>query len=1020
MMPEVMRFGDCELDLARFELRRGGRRVRVQPKVLDLLVYLIRHRERVVPRDELLAAVWPGVVVSETALSQTVKEARRAVRDDGVRQGVIQTVRGRGYRFVAPVEESPAAEARRHEEPFVGRASVLQQLAQALAAARAGRGRAVLLCGEPGIGKSRTASEFAASARAQGVCVLLGRCIDGQGAPAHWPWTQILRAALRQGVLDRERDLAPDVADIVVRALPGLREELPRHPEPQPAAELSDDQARFRLADALGELFTRAAERAPLLVVVDDLHAADHSSLHLMRNLLRDLGDVRILVVATYREAEMARDPARALLMADVARVAQAFEVRLEGLSSADVGQLTEVLTGQPAAPGLSDWLCDRTGGNPFFLKQILKVWEAGGLGLDALRRDLPLPQGVRDAITRHLDILPEASRDVLSRASVIGREFDLDVLAHVSGVGVDSALETLESAVDARVVRPVGDSWTRFEFAHALIPETLYDAMSPPRRLRLHARVGRALEALRPEDTARAGEIAYHFAKAAPVGEAAAAIRHAKRAGELATRQLAYEDAVLRFEQALATLPYASPDEAQRLDLLLLLSEARGRVGDVAGARTTYQQAAVVARERGDAEALARAALGIDWNIVRRGEVGTDPVRLALLAEALGAVGPRETPLRVRLMAALDEALYFEDQPAAGPPLSLEALKMARRLDDPDALVFALNRRHMLLRNPDGLDERLAVSTELASLARRRRDPDLIFDAHGSQLHDALERGEARLVDEALETFEHLAREHRLPKYLWYAELYRGMRDLARGAFEDAEQCMLRAWEMGQRVQPDLARLWRVGQMQVLRIDQGRAGEFLPEVREVARLYPLPVMQLSLALCEALTGYTGPARRALDRVVGEGLSGVPRDISWVFAVSLLAELAALLRHEAAAKRLYEALAPFADRHIVVGTAIAYRGSVACDLGRLAGLLQRFEEAAAHFGTALASERRMGALPLEARVQCMWAETLLERGDAAGRLEARERLAEAGALAARVGAGLHQARVAELCSLAGA
>jgi DNA-binding winged helix-turn-helix (wHTH) protein len=204
-----MRFGEYELDLSRFELRRSGQRVRVQPKVLDLLAYLIRNRERVVTKDELLAALWEGVVVSETALTQTVKEARRAVRDDGERQRVIQTVRGRGYRFALELEEESDAEGPgAAATTFVGREALLALLEQQFALARAGRGQTVFLTGEPGIGKSRTTLEFLASARRQGARALLGRCVEGPGTPAHWVWTQIVRDALGRGYLDPARDLA--------------------------------------------------------------------------------------------------------------------------------------------------------------------------------------------------------------------------------------------------------------------------------------------------------------------------------------------------------------------------------------------------------------------------------------------------------------------------------------------------------------------------------------------------------------------------------------------------------------------------------------------------------------------------------------------------------------------------------------------------------------------------------------------------------------------------------------------
>jgi DNA-binding winged helix-turn-helix (wHTH) protein/tetratricopeptide (TPR) repeat protein len=1012
-----MRFAEYELDLAQFELRRSGVRVRVQPKVLDLLIYLMRNRERVVPKGELLDAVWQGVAVSEMALTHAIKEARRAVRDDGNRQTVIRTVRGRGYRFVARVEEpdeEPISGAT--GEPFVGRHPILDTLGQEFAAACRGRPRLVFITGEPGIGKSRTAVEFAESLRAEGARVLVGRCIEGQGAPPHWPWTQIVRGALRRGLVDHKL-LDSGSAAVLLQALPDLRAELvDAEPPPEPVS-VSDEQARFCLSDALSRLLHGIARQRPLVLVLDDLHWADQSSLHLLDFLVREAEPAPILVLGTYRDAELARDPSRARLLSAVARSPGSHTLQLGGLEPDEVASLFETVTGRTLSPELAKSVQLRTGGNPFFLTQIAQLWSAGGADLERLDRELPIPQGLREAISRHLDVLTEASRDLLTRAAVIGREFELDVLARASGVSVDSALESLENGLETRVVRPVGDSWTRFEFAHALIPETLYEAMTAARRLRLHARVARALEELREGDPGRLAEIAHHFSQAAPLGHAERAIHFCVAAAKAATHQLAWEEAERHYTRALDVLPFATSDAARELELLLRLGEAEVRCGEVGRARQTFQRAAAVARELGDAAGLARAALGMAWEVVRQGVVGTDAVRVALLGEALGAVGPQESPLRVRLMAALDEALYFEDT-APEPSLSAEAVEMARRLDDSEALTFALNRRHMVLRRPDCLDERLNVSTELVKLTNLRPEPDLVFDAYGSQIHDALERGDILLVDEALETFERRAGEYKLPKYLWWASLYRAMRELLRGSFADAELHIGRAWEIGARVQGELAQLWHVSQMQSLRMDQGRSAEFLPRLREVAELFPIDVMRQNVALVEGLTGFTGPARRILDRLTEATLESVPRNITWGLSMTALSRMAEMTGDARAASAIYEQLLPFENQQVVIGMAIVHWGSVGHELGRLATVLERYDEAAAHFEAGLESERRLGARVREASTQVAYARVLLARGEDHARDEARARLKEGAALAGELGAFQHhQSAVAMLASL---
>ena len=207
----IQLFGDCELDEARFELRRRGAVVKIEPKTFDLLAYLIRCADRVVSKDELLDAVWPDQVVSESVLPKCVAAARRAVGDARTPARVIQTVHGRGYRFIAAVERrdpvpSPRLARRPPSAPFVGHVQAMARLRQALESSLAGRGRVALLVGEPGIGKTRTSAELATEARNRGALVLVGRAYEGEGAPAFWPWVQILRAA--RGRRARRRPVA--------------------------------------------------------------------------------------------------------------------------------------------------------------------------------------------------------------------------------------------------------------------------------------------------------------------------------------------------------------------------------------------------------------------------------------------------------------------------------------------------------------------------------------------------------------------------------------------------------------------------------------------------------------------------------------------------------------------------------------------------------------------------------------------------------------------------------------------
>src|SRR5262245_11929088 len=320
----LWRFGDCELDERRYQARRRGRVVKLEPRVFDVLLHLLRHRERVVSKRELLDAFWPGLAVSDSVLPRCIGAARRAVG-----RRAIRTAHGRGYQLAVPAEAMPPERnADRGVEPgsaFGGRANGVEELRAALAAAAAGRGGVALLVGEPGIGKTRTLDELGALARRQGVRWLAGRCVEGDGAPAFWPFVQIQRAlaALRPAA----RTPAPLQLDPW---------EIPAHDAggSGPLGAAAGEQARFRVFDGVAEALRRAAGEAPLLVSVDDLHQADGDSLRLFRFLAGALRHEPVLLVGTYRDVEVRRGHRLAETLADLAREPRALRVALRGLGA--------------------------------------------------------------------------------------------------------------------------------------------------------------------------------------------------------------------------------------------------------------------------------------------------------------------------------------------------------------------------------------------------------------------------------------------------------------------------------------------------------------------------------------------------------------------------------------------------------------------------------------------------------------------------------------------------------------
>jgi DNA-binding winged helix-turn-helix (wHTH) protein/DNA polymerase III delta prime subunit len=568
----VLAFGDFELDEELYALRRRGRPVKLEPKVFDVLAFLLRRRARVVTKEELLDALWPGEAVSESVLPRCIAAARRAVGDTRRRGIVIQTLHRRGYRFVAPVTETggvpPAVEPR---APFVGRDKLLAALRADLDTSAAGHLRVVLLAGEPGIGKTRTLAELAREALMRGTRWLEGRCYEGEGAPAFWPWVQVLRelvADVPASALAAE--LGPGAAD-VAELLPELRRRLPRLARPD---DMGSDQARFRVFESIAALLVRASARIPLAVALDDLHWGDADSLRLLDFVAAARRTAPILLVGAYRDVEVRRDRPLARLLGALAGRTNVERLELRGLDRDAVMEMVTAVAGQPR-PDVGMALAERTAGNPFFVTELLRLMDDEGrlaAGTEALP-GLALPQGVRDAVGRRLDRLSPACNDVLRAAAVAGRGFDLRVLSTLVEAPREALLELLAEAQGAGILVAPPDGTGRLAFSHALIHQALYDELSMPRRVALHRRAGQALESLYAgREDAPAAEIAHHFFESSTGGEAGRAVDWCERAADRALSLCAYDDGARHLARALEALDHGEPDAGRRAALLTRL----------------------------------------------------------------------------------------------------------------------------------------------------------------------------------------------------------------------------------------------------------------------------------------------------------------------------------------------------------------------------------------------------------------------------------------------------------------
>ena len=886
---------------------------------------------------------------------------------------------------------------------FVGREAELRTLRGQLAAAREGHGSLVLLSGEPGIGKTRLLELLAEEAAACEMRVLWGRCFDGEGTPAFWPWTQLLRGYVRErgsaAVAEEMGEEAETIGALVWEvqhaadnAARGARAAL-RHDLTAEAG-----QARFHLFDAIATWLGKLAGGRPLLLLFDDLHWADAASLLLLRFIVHALPDAPLCLVGTYRSTEATEAEALSQLAADGARLPSALLLELHGLSEAETARLLAESAAGPLLPTAVHTVHSVTEGNPFFLHELMRALAADGqlaAWLEGSRPHAPpLSAGVRAVIDRRLERLPTACVLTLAAAAVIGREFGLATLRRVADLAGAPHLALLEQAETAQVIAPTPGYLGRYRFTHALIREALYARLGSAQRARLHQQVGQALAshyALDPEP--HLAELAHHVVLAAPVGDALVAVQYARRAAERAVQQLAYEEGVRLYRLAVEACDLTpEPDDRLRCDLLLALADAQICAGNLADAADTAKEAVTAARAIADAARFARAVLVLSerWGSDYGRE---DRAAIALIDEALAMLGDGSPSLQAPLMVRQGRLLMFAGDCGAAAAISRTAIGIARLADEPRTLLHVLARAHWQLAVEQSPAEQLIAADEVLDLAGALGLPTMLLEGRQYHLCAALEAGAIAMVDADLDRYARQAQALRQPLYRWMAESYRAMRLLLEGRFAEAQRVAYHAASLATDADAPEARQVLAAQIGLARWLEGRAAELVEPTRQLCQRDPGVVAwraMLTLLYCEV--GSTDAARGEFARLVAGGYASVPRDTGWWATLACLSEACALLDDEAAATQLYALLQPDAERVLIGPFGVFCLAPASYYLGLLAATAQWHGIAAQHFEQAAETARTLGARPWLARVWQAQARLYANAGHAEGGDPSRARM----------------------------
>ncbi|MFC5818772.1 AfsR/SARP family transcriptional regulator [Nonomuraea harbinensis] len=826
-----------------------------------------------------------------------------------------------------PQPGAAAGVARHREggrERLVGREREVRALEERLAEARGGRGGLVIVSGEAGIGKTSLARAAADVAGSRGFRVVWGRCPDEGGAPAFWPWRQA-------GVL-------------------------PARPHAE-LFDLYDDVLAY-----LGE--------EPTLLVLEDLHWADASSLKLLEYVSAELPRTATLAIVTLRPDEqrerlgetlgaLSREGLRLPLVPFGADEVRAY------LRQRDV-------RADPVA------LLDRSGGNPFYLEELLRLPES--------ERDR-VPPGARDVIGRRLARLPGPTQDLLKAAAVAGREADVDLLSALAGRPVEDVMTTLEPALATGLIT---ESATGYRFSHALVREALDTGLTRLDRARLHLRAAEHLERVsgadaggRSAERAWGGDLggrsagpdpavlAAHFAAAAPLAPAGKAVAYATEAARQAAGRHGYQEAVALWELALAHLPPG--DSAARCRTLTGLGQARRAVGDAEGAFRDLAEAIAQAQRIGDRAALVPAVTAFGapavWNWRPYGFVDDD---LADVLENLLA-GPLGDHDRAALLGTLGVELHYGPRRAEGERRAAEAVELARATGDPALLARTLNNYLLAAFVPGRNHERLRAVDELLAIPCLRREERLV--ARAIRMSCLLRAGDLAEWEHELSRCEQLLRELRRPELEAMVRVAQTGGLMLRARWAEAESLLERfpAPRYG-------ASLWGLDARRLIaRYLCGRArGEAAGLVDElVAAAEPAlmaPVRPVAI-LAALENGREALARELLARWGGTLREDWSADFLWPVWGLVAARLGTPSPGD-----LYARLLPIADQLVVMGSGSAVFGSVRDALAQLALRLGRTEEAAEHARAAIAAHQRLGLPYWEQHSHDQW-QSAIERAD---------------------------------------
>ena len=912
-------------------------------------MYLIRNRNRVVSRQELLEQLWSGVHVGEESLTRAIRLIRVALDDTVGAPRYVETLRGRGYHFIADCAEigqgdAPTAGA---EGPrLLARDDTLAAFDEAWGGVSQ-RGRMLFLRGEPGIGKTALINCVTERTRSRGGRVVRGWCHPEAIDTPFWPWTRILTLLADSGIGD------------------GVLEETQREEH----------------GDSLLERFERflrvirgSSEAGPLLITIDDLQWADASSLKHLELLAHEIDRLPLVVVLAARSGGLDPGEAFETCQSELRRVEAVSEATLRGLEEPEIAELLTDLTGASPPGWLPREIHARWQGNPLSCEEVARLFEREAPVTRAdIERLTPASVGANAAalLRRRLDALDSATRSVLEAGAVVGRDFDQTILVRIVEAPIDLH-SALDAAIRARLIVRVDRGIGRLRFEHDLVRELLYDGIEADRRMRLHEAVGVTLENIDGEG-ANAARLAMHFSRAAPLCGLDKAIRYADLAASQAEQEQAYETVAVHLERAVDALVLSGDEDRHRRgELLLRLGRAHGRAGDIARARVAIQWAADLATELGDEGLLVEAALSSGRRPISFDFSVPWPDDAALIEAAMATSRAEDPGTRALLQARLMLTSYWGSGADTADAFATRAIEDARKVDRPEVLAKVLLSRCMALMRFGSGASGFEVANAAIEQARACAEPAYGFLAHGMGIGFMLQTGRIPEAEASTRAMYEAAGQLRDPAALWIATIARATLARVLGGSEVADTLFAAMQDEWRSVRDPVNQIARMlGHVHVLheRGLNARAQEELAPHRPLLMLHPVGRL-----LSEFLDASSDDD--AVRKSIGTVLEALSLDSSELWApegLALASRLTARISDVALAEKLYALLAGFSDEWLAMGL-VTCHGPKTTFLGMLAAIGGRYPDLAEqHLRASIETCRQAGA-------QGCQADALLELG----------------------------------------